>query len=183
MEKLAEKFNKEILGDIKKTLGKENIFSTPKIEKVVVSAGIGAFKEDENAIKKLIIDFEKITGQKTKVNKAKKAVSAFKLKIGQSIGLTTTLRRERMFDFIDMLVKISLPRVRDFRGLPLDAFDHQGNYTLGIKEQSIFPQIHHDEKSIPFGFQINIKTTADNDEDAKVLLMKLGFPFEKKEGK
>jgi large subunit ribosomal protein L5 len=180
MEKLAENFNKVILNDLQKSLGKKNIFEIPRIEKVVISSGIGAFKEDENMIKKIIADITAITGQKPKTNRAHKAVSAFKLRIGQPVGVTTTLRGQKMFDFIDMLVKVAIPRVRDFRGLSKNAFDKHGNYTVGIKDHSIFPEIRHDEKTISFGFQINIKTTTQSDSEARALLEKLGFPFEKK---
>lgn len=183
MEKLIKKFNEQIKPALGKSLEKKNIFQIPSIEKVVVSAGIGDYKDDDKAIEKIADELSKIVGQKVKINLSKKAVSSFKLRIGQSIGLTATLRKEKMYDFIDRLINISLPRVRDFRGLPEKGFDGKGNYSLGIKDRAIFPEIKYEEAGKAFGLQVNIKTTAENDEDAKALLIALGFPFEKKEKK
>lgn len=180
MDKLIEKFNKSLLPDLKSELGKRNILETPKVEKVVVSVGVGNQKDDDKAIEKIASELSKITGQKAKLNKSRKAVSAFKLRIGQPVGLTTTLRGERMYDFLDKLVNVALPRVRDFRGLNRSAFDKSGNYSIGVKEYMIFPEVKYEEVTTLFGLQINIKTTAKNDADAEALLLKLGFPFEKK---
>lgn len=180
MEKLAKKFTDNILQELKKSLAIKNINAVPKVVKVVVSCGIGDFKEDDKMIEKITSDLAKITGQKPKLNRARKAVSSFKLRIGQPVGLTTTLRDEKMYDFIDRLVNAALPRVRDFRGLPVTAFDGQGNYSIGIKDHAIFPEIKYEDISKSFGFQINVKTTAKDNSDAKALLSMLGFPFEKK---
>jgi large subunit ribosomal protein L5 len=180
MEKLVEKYRKEIKTKLFTELNKKNIFDVPKIEKVVVSVGIGDYKEQKEVIEKISAEVSRVTGQKPKVNLSKKAVSAFKLRIGQPVGLTVTLRGSRMYDFIDKLVNLSLPRVRDFRGLSNSAFDGKGNYSIGIREYSIFPEIKYENIGMMFGFQINIKTNAKNDEEAKVLLTSLGFPFEKK---
>lgn len=180
MEKLIEKFNKQMKPALQKELGKSNIFEVPAIEKVVISAGIGDFKEDDKMVQKIVQEISKIAGQKARINLSRKAVSSFKLRIGQPVGVTVTLRRERMFDFIDRLISISLPRVRDFRGLPLSGFDKNGNYSLGIKDYAIFPEIKYEDITQSFGFQINIKTTANNDKDALALLKALGFPFEKR---
>lgn len=180
MENLAEKFNKTILPQLQKELNKKNIFETPRIEKVVVSAGIGDFKEDDKAVEKIAAELASITGQKAKINRSRKAVSAFKLRIGQPVGLTVTLRGPKMYDFIERLINVSLPRVRDFRGLPLSGFDKRGNYSLGVREYSIFPEVKYEEISIVFGFQVNIKTTATNDLEAKKMFELLGFPFEKR---
>lgn len=179
MEKLAKKFNTVILPALQKELGIKNISAVPKIVKVVVSSGIGDFKDDDKAIEKIANELKLICGQKAKINHSKKAVSSFKLRIGQPIGLTITLRGEKMFDFIDKLVNTALPRVRDFRGLLKKGFDGHGNYCIGIKEYSIFPEVKYEDISINFGFQINIKTTAKSDDEARVLLKLLGFPFEK----
>lgn len=183
MEKLINRYNKEIKDYLKKELNLKNVFEIPKMEKIVISAGIGQFKDDDKMVAKIASEMSKITGLKAKTNLSRKAVSAFKLRIGQPVGITTTLRGERMYDFIDRLVNVALPRVRDFHGLSLTAFDGKGNYTVGIKEYAIFPEIKYEDVTQNFGFQINIKTTAKNNEAAKKLLDALGFPFEKKEQK
>lgn len=179
MEKLASQFKNTILTAIAKELKIKNPMALPKVEKVVISTGIGNFKEEEKSIDKISSELAKITGQKPKLNRSKKAVSAFKLRIGQPVGLTVTLRNDRMFDFISRFTNIALPRVRDFRGLSAKGFDGKGNYSIGIKDYSIFPEIKFEEITTVFGLQVNIKTTASNDQDAKVLLSNLGFPFEK----
>ncbi len=181
MEKLIQKYNKEIAPKLKKELGLKNNFLIPKIIKVTVSAGIGDFKDDDAAIKKISDELAKITGQKPKLNLSKKAVSSFKLRIGQPVGLTVTLRGEKMYDFIDRLVSVALPRVRDFRGLSKKGFDGNGNYSIGIREYMIFPEVKYEEATRPFGFQVNIKTNTENDEQAKLLLSEIGFPFERKQ--
>jgi len=183
MEKLIEKYKKSIVSELKKELSKDNIMEVPKLEKVVISSGVGAFKEDDKVIAKISAELSKLTGMKPRINRSRKAVSAFKLRIGQPIGLTITLRGEKMYDFLDRLVSVAFPRVRDFRGLSLKAFDGQGNYSIGIKDYSIFPEIKYEDITTIFGFQINIKTNCKNDEDAKALLIKLGFPFEKNKEK
>lgn len=180
MEKLIEKFNKTIKPELFKNLNKKNIFEIPQIEKVVVSSGVGDYKEDDKTIEKISKELSHITGLKAKTNLSRKAVSAFKLRIGQPIGLTITLRGEKMYDFVDKLTNVALPRVRDFRGLSLTGFDRCGNYCLGIREYSIFPEVKYEDITVNFGFQVNIKTTAKTDSDAKKLLKSLGFPFEKK---
>lgn len=180
MEKLFTKFNQTIQPQLKSVLLKKNNFEIPRILKVVVSAGVGEFKDDEKMVEKISEEMAKITGQKPVVNKSKKAVSSFKLRIGQPVGITTTIRGERMYDFIDRLINVALPRVRDFRGLSKKAFDSQGNYSIGIKDYAIFPEIKYEDIIKNFGFQVNIKTSATNDEDAMALFIALGFPFEKK---
>lgn len=181
MEKLQEKFIKEILPQLKSELKLKNIHETPKIEKVVVSSGIGDFKEDDAMIKKAVNVFSKITGLMPKITKSRKAVSAFKLRIGQPVGLTTTLRGEKAYDFISRLVDITIPRIRDFRGLKLSAFDKNGNYSIGIKDSSIFPEIKLEDTLPSFGLQINIKTNVKDSGQTLILLKKLGFPFEKEQ--
>lgn len=180
MEKLVEKYNKVIIPELRKELSKKNIMEVPKLTKVVVSSGVGDFKEDDKIVAKISAELSKITGLKPKINRSRKAVSAFKLRIGQPVGLTATLRGEKMYDFLDRLVSVAFPRVRDFRGLSKKSFDGQGNYSIGIKDYSIFPEIKYEDVTTPFGFQVNIKTNCKNDEDARALLVKLGFPFEKK---
>lgn len=180
MENLEKQFKETILKDLQTSLHKKNIFEVPQIEKVVVSTGTGDFKDDKNVIEKIAGEISKLTGQKPKVNLSRKAVSAFKLRIGQPVGLTVTLRGERMYDFIGRLVNVALPRVRDFRGVKASSFDDQGNYSIGIRDYSIFPEIKYEDITVNFGLEISIKTTAKNKEDARALLEKLGFPFEKK---
>jgi len=182
MERLIEQYNSKIKLDLKKEFAYKNDFELPRIEKIVVSSGIGDFKDDKKAVEQISREIARITGQKAKLNLSRKAVSAFKLRIGQPVGLTVTLRGSRMYDFINRLVNVALPRVRDFRGLPNTSFDQNGNYTLGLRDYSIFPEIKFEEATIIFGLEINIKIRAKSAEDAKKLLVRLGFPF-KKEGK
>lgn len=181
MEKLIEKFNKEISPKLKKELNLSNENEIPKITKIIVAAGIGDYKEDEAAIKKIALELAKITGQKAKINRARKAVSAFKLRIGQIVGLSVTLRRERMYDFLDRLISVALPRVRDFKGLKYSSLDGHGNYSIGIKEYMIFPEVKYEEAGKPFGIEVNIITNTSDDKKAKALLSSLGFPFEKEQ--
>lgn len=169
----------EMITKLQKIMDKKNIHEVPLIESVTVSTGLGKHKEDKGNIEKIAVQFSLITGQHAKINKSRKAVSAFKLREGQTIGLTCTLRGKRMDDFITKLVNIALPRVRDFRGVRNSSFDKSGNISISIIEHTIMPEIKYEEAGEPFGFQINIKTSAKNDEDAKVLLTNLGFVFEK----
>ena len=143
------------------------------------STGIGIHKDDKNKIKGIKDQFTAFVGQYPKYNLSKKAVSAFKLRIGQTVGLTSTLRGKRMYGFIGKIVNAVLPRVRDFRGIPLSSLDGSGNISIAIREHSIMPEIKFEDAGDPFGFQINIKTSAKNNNDAKILLEKLGFPFER----
>jgi large subunit ribosomal protein L5 len=179
MEKLKEQFNKVILPELRKQLDVKNPFEAPRIEKVIISAGVGDFKENKSSIEKIATEIGRIAGQKAKINLSRKAVSAFKLRIGQPVGLTVTLRGERMYDFISRLINIALPRVRDFRGLPAKSFDKQGNYSIGIKDYTIFPEVKFEEVTENFGLEVTFRIKARNQEDAKALLLKLGFPFEK----
>lgn len=181
MQRLIEKFNKEIKQQLKSELKIENEFLVPTIEKVVVSAGVGDYKDDKGTIEKIATELARMTGQKAKINLSRKAVSAFKLRIGQPVGLTTTLRGERMFDFLNRLVNVALPRVRDFRGISVKSFDNAGNYSLGLRDYSIFPEIKFEEITIPFGLEVNIRIKARNKDDAKLMLQKIGFPFKKGE--
>ncbi len=179
MTKLLEKFNKEIRPALKKELGYKSIEAAPKLEKVVISAGVGGINEEKKKLEEVEKVLAKITGQKPKKNISTKAVSAFKLRIGQVVGYTITLRGEKMYDFVSRLVNAAIPRMRDFKGISNKGFDKNGNYCLGIREHTIIPEIKHEETLFPFGFQINLKTTAKDDKEAKILLEKLGFPFSK----
>jgi len=182
MERLIEQYNSKIKPALKKELGYKSDFELPRIEKIVISSGIGDFKDDKNAVAKINTELARITGQKPKLNLSRKAVSAFKLRIGQPVGLTTTLRGSRMYDFLNRFVNVALPRVRDFRGLSNTSFDEAGNYSIGLRDYSIFPEIKFEEATTIFGLEINIKIKSKSPEDSKKLLIHLGFPF-KKEGK
>ena len=180
MEKLIERYKSTIISELQKELGYKNIYQVPALEKIVISTGVGDYKEEKAAIEKIAKEMTKITGQKPKINLSVKAVSAFKLRVGQPVGITATLRKDRMYDFIEKLINIALPRVRDFKGTSSKAFDGKGNYSIGIRDYTIFPEVKYEEVDKAFGLQINIKTTAKNDKDAKALLVHLGIPFEKK---
>jgi large subunit ribosomal protein L5 len=164
-----------------KTLGYKNINQVPRLSKIVVNMGVGAAVSDQKILEEAIKELEAITGQKASIRKAKKAISNFKLREGVSIGCMVTLRRERMFEFLDRLLNVALPRVRDFRGLSDKSFDGRGNYTLGIKEQIIFPEINVDKITRVLGMDITFVTTAKSDNDAYELLKSFGMPFMKKE--
>ena len=179
MLKLKEIYQKEVIDKMKKEFGYKNTFEVPKIEKIVMNVGIGKSKEDPKIFDFITNGLMIITGQKPAATKAKKAIAGFKIRKGDKIGLKTTLRGQRMYDFLERLIRISLPRIRDFRGLKINGFDKKGNYNFGIKEHIIFAEIKYDKTEKFFGVQICIKTTAKNDKEAKELLTFLGFPFEK----
>jgi len=179
MEKLSKIYTSKIAPELMKELKCSNPFEVPKIEKVVISTGIGEYKEDKGAVAHIASELARITGLKPKTNLSTKAVSAFKLRIGQPVGLTTTLRGERMYDFISKLVNVALPRIRDFRGLSPSSFDTNGNFSVGIRDHAIFPEIKYEEIKENFGLEINFRIKARNRDDARALLTKLGFPFKK----
>ena len=164
-----------------KTFSYKNIMQVPKIEKVVVNMGLGAAVTEPKILEEAVRELESITGQKASVRKAKKAISNFKLREGVSIGAMVTLRKERMYEFLDRLINVALPRVRDFRGLSDKSFDGRGNYTMGIKEQIIFPEINVDKITRVLGMDITIVTSARSDNEAYELLKSFGMPFIKKE--
>lgn len=157
----------------------ENVMEVPRLEKVVVNIGLGEAKDNPKAMESAVKDLTLITGQKPIVTVAKKSVANFKLRAGQSIGCKVTLRGSRMYDFLDKLMNAALPRVRDFRGVSPTAFDGRGNYSLGIKEQLIFPEIDYDDIDALRGMNVSIVTTAKTDEEAKAFLEKMGMPFAK----
>jgi len=158
-------------------LNLKNVHQVPKITKVVINAGVGRAALDTKKLDAVIQGLRQIAGQAPVITKAKKSIAGFKLREGMSVGATVTLRGEMMYEFLDRLVAVALPRVRDFRGLKKDAFDGHGNYSLGLREHGVFPEIPFEEASEPFGLQVNISTTANTDEGAKALLKHLGFPF------
>lgn len=170
-------FDEVVRGKLVEQFGYKNKFSVPTITKVVVNMGIGEGVADRKKVDQAAEDLSLITGQKAVVTKAKKSIATFKLRDGQAIGCKVTLRKARMFEFLDRLVNIALPRVRDFRGLNPKSFDGRGNYTLGIKEHIIFPEIDYDKAAEVWGMDITICTTARSDDEARVLLSNINFPF------
>lgn len=179
MNRLKEQYQKEVAPALMKELNLENVMQIPHIEKVVVNIGMGEAMENPKALDAAVSDINQITGQKPVVTKARKAIANFKLREGRSIGVKVTLRGERMWSFLDRLIGIVLPRVRDFRGISPDAFDGRGNYTLGLREQLIFPEIEYDKIDKVRGLEVTIVTSAPNDDQARVLLTMLGMPFRK----
>jgi large subunit ribosomal protein L5 len=179
--RLKEKYVKEIVPKLKEQFGYKSVMQVPKLSKIVVNMGVGQATQDQKILEEAVKEMETITGQKVSVRTAKKAISNFKLREGMKIGAKVTLRREIMFEFLDRLVSIALPRVRDFRGVSDKSFDGRGNYTLGIKEQIIFPEINVDKVTKVLGMDITFVTTAKTDKEAYELLAAFGIPFRKKE--
>ena len=179
MTRLKEKFNNEISAELVKKFNYSSVMEVPKIEKIVVNMGIGDAVQNSKVLDSAVEELEAITGQKPLVTKAKKSIATFRLREGMPIGAKVTLRGERMYEFFDKLISVSLPRVRDFRGISKKAFDGRGNYTLGVKEQLIFPEIDYDKVSKVRGMDIVIVTTANTDEEARELLTQFGMPFQK----
>ncbi len=179
--RLADLYKKEVVSELQKKFSYKSIMQVPKLHKIVVNMGVGAAVADQKILEEAVKELETITGQKASIRKAKKAISNFKLREGVNIGAMVTLRREKMFEFMDRLLNIALPRVRDFRGLSDKSFDGRGNYTLGIKEQIIFPEINVDKITRVLGMDITFVTTAKTDNEAYELLQAFGFPFRKKE--
>lgn len=179
--RLFERYRKEIVPDLAKRFSYKNIMQVPKLEKIVVNMGVGSAVADPKNLEEAIRDLETITGQKVSVRTARKSISNFKLREGMKIGAMVTLRKEKMYEFLDRLITIALPRVRDFRGIPDKSFDGRGNYTLGIKEQIIFPEINVDKVTKILGMDITFVTTAASDGEAYELLSSFGVPFRKKE--
>ncbi|MGM0378737.1 MAG: 50S ribosomal protein L5 [Bacillota bacterium] len=179
MARFKEKYNSEIKTQLMEEFGYKNIMQVPKIEKVIVNMGLGEAKENKNVIKNAVEELKKITGQKPIVTKAKKSVANFKIREDMPIGAKVTLRDERMYEFLDRLITIALPRVRDFKGVKANAFDGRGNYSLGLREQILFPELSYDDVEAVKGMNIAIVTTAESDEEAKKLLSLFGMPFAK----
>jgi len=176
---LKETFNNELLPQLKDKLGLNNVMAVPRLTKIVINMGVGEALTDKKHLESAVNDLELIAGQKAVITKASKSVASFKLREGWPVGCKVTLRGDRMYDFIERLVNIAIPRERDFRGLNPKSFDGQGNYSMGIKEQIIFPEINYDNIDKIRGMDICINTSASNNEDAKALLEALNFPFKK----
>ena len=179
--RLKERYQKEVVPALEKTLDLDNVMQVPRLEKIVLNIGLGEALDNAKALDAAVEDLGKITGQQPVISKARKSIANFKLREGRSIGTKVTLRGERMWSFLDRLLSIALPRVRDFRGVNPDSFDGRGNYTLGFQEQLVFPEIDYDQIDKVRGFEVTIVTTADNDEHGRELLRLLGMPF-KREG-
>jgi large subunit ribosomal protein L5 len=179
MSRLIETYNDEIVDALMKKFEYKNVMEVPKITKVVINMGVGEAKENAKVMDVVVKDLSIITGQKPLVITAKKSVAAFKVREGMKIGTKVTLRGKRMYEFLDRLINLSLPRVRDFRGVNPNSFDGRGNYAMGIKEQLIFPEIEYDKVDKIRGMDIIIVTTAKTDEEAKELLVQFGMPFKK----
>ena len=179
MSRLKEQYQNEIIDAMVKKFGYKNIMEVPKLDKVVINMGVGEAKENAKVLESAIADMEKIAGQKAVVTRAKNSVANFKIREGMPIGCKVTLRGERMYEFVDRLVNLALPRVRDFRGVNPNAFDGRGNYALGIKEQLIFPEIEYDKIDKVRGMDVIFVTTAKTDEEARELLRQFNMPFAK----
>jgi len=176
--RLKAAYRERIVGQLQQELGLANAMQVPRLEKVVINMGVGDALRDGRMLEAAVEDLQVITGQKPVITKARKSIAGFKLREGQQIGAKVTLRGDRMWEFIDRLVAVSIPRIRDFRGLNAKAFDGTGNYTLGLTEQLIFPEIDYDKVAKVRGMDITVVTTARNDEEGRALLVALGFPFE-----
>ena len=177
MPRLQQRYREEIASQLQEQLGLDNVMQIPRFEKIVVNVGLGEAVGDNKALEGAMEDLATITGQKPRVNRARKSIAGFKLREGMPIGVKVTLRGARMWEFFDRLLSMALPRVRDFRGLKATAFDGQGNYTFGLTEQLVFPEIDYDKVDAIRGMDITIVTTATDDESARALLDAFGFPF------
>ncbi|RQD77439.1 MAG: 50S ribosomal protein L5 [Candidatus Syntrophonatronum acetioxidans] len=177
MTALKEKYADEVSKEMMQKFNYENVHQVPRLEKIVINMGVGEAKENPKILDAAVRDLSTITGQRPVITKAKKSVASFKVREGMSIGCKLTLRGERMYHFLDKLINVALPRVRDFRGVSPQSFDGRGNYTLGIKEQLIFPEINYDDIEKVMGMDVTIVTTAETDEEARELLRLMGMPF------
>lgn len=179
MNRLQEQYLKEVTPELIKLFGYKNVMQVPRIQKVVLNIGLGEAMDDPKALEAATSDLTMIAGQRPVMTKARKSIAAFKLREGRTIGTKVTLRGQRMWAFLDRLLNAALPRVRDFRGVSVNAFDGRGNYTLGLRDQLIFPEIDYDKIDKIRGLEVTIVTTAGTDEQARALLQLLGMPFKK----
>jgi len=179
--RLRVRYDQELKGQLKETLGLQNVMEVPRLEKIVINMGVGDAVGQPSLLEGAVRDLEQITGQKAVVTRAKKSIAGFKLREGNAIGCKVTLRGDRMWEFLDRLIALAIPRIRDFRGLPANSFDGRGNYTFGVTEQLIFPEIDYDKVDATRGMDITFVTTARTDAEGRALLDAFGFPF-KREG-
>lgn len=181
MARLLEYYRKEVIKKLKSRFSYQSVMEVPSLQKITLNMGLGEAMEDKKVITAAMADLEKIAGQKPVVTLARKSIAGFKVREGWPIGCKVTLRGERMYEFLDRLISIALPRVRDFRGLSVKSFDGRGNYSLGFKEQIVFPEIEYDKIDMLRGLDITITTSAKNDKEARALLEAFNFPFKEKE--
>ncbi|HOY84875.1 MAG: 50S ribosomal protein L5 [Candidatus Cloacimonetes bacterium] len=181
MNRIKEQYRKAVVPALQKRFAYKNPHQVPRLDKIVVSMGVGAATQNKALLDNAVKDLEQIAGRKVIITKARKSISNFKLRQGMPIGCKVTLRDEIMYEFFDRLVAIVIPRMRDFRGIPADSFDGRGNFSLGIKEQTVFPEIEYDKIDAVRGMNINIVTTAHTDDEARELLRELGMPFQRGE--
>ena len=177
MEKLREQYEKEVVPALMKKFNYKSVMQVPKLDKIVINIGLGDTKENPKSLENAMNDLTQITGQRPMITKAKKSIAAFKLREGANVGCKVTLRKDKMYDFANKLFNVALPRVRDFRGVSANSFDGRGNYSMGLKEQLVFPEIEYDKIDKLRGMDIIFVTTAETDEEAKELLKLLGMPF------
>ena len=177
--RLKQKYNDEVKGALKSELDLANVMQVPRLEKIVINMGVGRATQQPSLLEGAVKDLTRISGQKPVVTKARDSIAGFKLREGQSIGCKVTLRGDRMWEFFDRLVSVAIPRIRDFRGLPANSWDGRGNYTFGLAEQVVFPEIDYDKIDAPRGMDITIVTTASTNEQGKALLDAFGFPFKR----
>lgn len=177
MARLQERYQKEIVPQLKNKLGRDNLMSLPRLQKIVVNMGVGKALQDKNRMEQAAEQLSQIAGQRAQVRKAKVAVSGFRLREGNEIGCRVTLRGRRMYEFLDRLISIALPRIRDFRGVNPRSFDGQGNYSLGLSEQQVFPEIDPDKVTFVQGMDVTFVTSTKNDDEARELLRSFGMPF------
>jgi large subunit ribosomal protein L5 len=177
LPRLKQRYREQVRDELKSTLGLSNVMQVPRLEKIVVNMGVGRAVQQPSLLEGAVTDLTIITGQKPLVTKASNSIAGFKLREGQSIGAKVTLRGDRMWEFLDRLIATAIPRIRDFRGLPPNSFDGRGNYTFGVTEQLIFPEIDYDKVDAPRGMDITIVTSAGNNASGKALLEAFGFPF------
>jgi large subunit ribosomal protein L5 len=175
--RMKQRYREELVPRLKDELGLDNVMQVPRLDKIVVNMGVGDAVKDGRMLEAAVADLEVVTGQKAVVTKARKSIAGFKLREGMAIGAKVTLRGDRMWEFLDRLVSLALPRIRDFRGLDPSAFDGRGNYTLGVTEQLIFPEVDYDKVLKVRGMDITVVTTAKDDDAGRALLIALGFPF------
>jgi large subunit ribosomal protein L5 len=175
--RLKRQYNEELRGRLKEELGKSTVMDVPRIDKITLNMGVGEAKTDSKTLDAAMEELTIIAGQRAQLRRARKSIAGFKIREGMPVGTKVTLRGDRMYEFLDRLVSIALPRIRDFRGLNPDAFDGRGNYSLGIREQIIFPEIDYDSVAAIRGLDVTITTTAKTDDDARALLRSMGLPF------
>ncbi len=180
---LKKKYKEEVIPELMKKFKYKNPMQAPRLEKIVVNCGAGEIARDSKLMDIIMNDLAIITGQKPQIRRAKKSVSNFKIRKGMPVGLRVTLRGDRMYEFLERLISVAIPRIRDFRGLSPDSFDGRGNYTFGVTEQLIFPEIEYDKVQSVFGMDITLVTTAKTDEEGRELLKFLGMPFKRTEGR